>query len=299
MSAAMARALRLCLMMCWSLWTGLTLAQDLQPIPELNARVTDLTGTLSADAQARLESRLAGFEAEHGSQIAVLIVSSTRPEAIEPYAMRVVDQWQLGRAGVDDGVLLLVAKADRELRIEVGRGLEGAIPDATAKRVITEMITPRFQQGRFEEGIETGVSALMGLIKGEALPAPVRRPDRGGDADVGSLLTSTLFLALFMGPILQSVFGRLGATGVAALGGAGYWFVSTSALTMAGAGALVAGLGVLILGGRGGGGPWITGGGHGGGFGSRGGGWSGGGFSGGGFSGGGGGFSGGGASGRW
>ena len=299
MSAAMARALRLCLMMCWSLWTGLTLAQDLQPIPELNARVTDLTGTLSADAQARLESRLAGFEAEHGSQIAVLIVSSTRPEAIEPYAMRVVDQWQLGRAGVDDGVLLLVAKADRELRIEVGRGLEGAIPDATAKRVITEVITPRFQQGRFEEGIETGVSALMGLIKGEALPAPVRRPDRGGDADVGSLLTSTLFLALFMGPILQSVFGRLGATGVAALGGAGYWFVSTSALIMAGAGALVAGLGVLILGGRGGGGPWITGGGHGGGFGSRGGGWSGGGFSGGGFSGGGGGFSGGGASGRW
>lgn len=265
---------------------------DLQAVPALERRVTDLTSTLDAGQRQQLEKKLADFEARKGSQIAILIVRTTEPEDIEQYSIRVADKWKLGRKGVDDGALLLVAKNDRKLRIEVGRGLEGAIPDIYAKRIIADTITPFFKRQQFAEGISAGVNALSGLIRGEDLPAPSRSADR--EADFGTLLATTFFFSLFVGPILRAIFGRAGGSGVAALMGGGYWYVATAVLGMAGLGALVAALAVLFLGGRSGGGPWITGSGHGGGF-SGGGGWSGG----GGFSGGGGGFSGGGASGGW
>jgi uncharacterized protein len=289
--------LRALVVMWLVLGAALALAQSLVPVPALSARVTDLTGTLAANEKQALETRLAALEKEKGSQIAVLIVPSTQPEAIEQYSIRVVDQWKLGRQGVDDGALLLIAKNDRRVRIEVGRGLEGAIPDAYAKRIIAEQITPAFRDGRFAAGIDAGVDALIALIHGEPLPAPeaVRSSDAGA-ADLGDLLFTTVFISFFLAPVLRSIFGRLGGSGVGGVLGAGYWYVSTSVLGMAGLGALVGAMAVLLIGRGGGGGPWTTGSGHGGGFGSSGGGWSSGG---GGFSGGGGGFSGGGASGRW
>ncbi|MFV0663172.1 TPM domain-containing protein [Denitromonas sp.] len=273
----------------------LALAAPLQAVPALEARVTDLTGTLSPDEQAAIAQRLAAVEQRKGSQIALLIVPTTEPEAIEQYSIRVVDAWQLGRKGVDDGVLLLVAKADRTLRIEVGRGLEGAIPDAIAKRIIAEQITPHFREGRFADGLNAGVGAIIARIDGEPLPAPVQRARQASADTVFDLLVQTVFIAFFAAPILRAIFGRLLASGVGAAAGGLWWFLSTSALSLAGIGAVVAALAVLVVGSGRGGGPWTTGTGHGGGFGSRGGGWS----SGGGFSGGGGGFSGGGASGRW
>ncbi|HSD60573.1 MAG TPA: YgcG family protein, partial [Burkholderiales bacterium] len=150
------------------------------PVPPLQARVTDLTRTLSGGQQAALERRLAAFEQKKGSQVAVLIVPSTRPETIEQYAIRVAEQWKLGRKGVDDGALLLVAKDDREVRIEVGYGLEGVLPDATAKRIISEVIVPRFRQGDFAGGIDAGVGRMISVIEGEPLPPPQQRASGGG-----------------------------------------------------------------------------------------------------------------------
>lgn len=289
-------ALALWLCLAWlAVLPRLALAAPLQAVPALEARVTDLTGTLSPDEQAAIAQRLAAVEQRKGSQIALLIVPTTEPEAIEQYSIRVVDAWQLGRKGVDDGVLLLVAKADRALRIEVGRGLEGAIPDAIAKRIIAEQITPHFREGRFADGLNAGVGAIIARIDGEPLPAPVQRARQASADTVFDLLVQTVFIAFFAAPILRAIFGRLLASGVGAAAGGLWWFLSTSALSLAGIGAVVAALAVLVVGSGRGGGPWTTGTGHGGGFGSRGGGWS----SGGGFSGGGGGFSGGGASGRW
>lgn len=277
------------------LFAAAALAQGLQVVPALAARVTDQTATLSAAERTALEARLAEFEARKGSQLAVLIVPTTQPEAIEQYSIRVVDAWQLGRKGVDDGVLLLVAKADRAMRIEVGRGLEGAIPDAIAKRIIAEQITPYFRDGRFTDGLNAGIDAIIARIDGEPLPKPVRRAPPASVDSVSDLLFQTVFIAFFAAPFLRAIFGRLLGAGIGAVAGGAWWYFSTSALIMAGVGAMVAAWAVFLIGSGRGGGPWTTGSGHGGGFGSRGGGWS----SGGGFSGGGGGFSGGGASGRW
>ena len=144
-------------------------------VPPLKARVTDLTGTLSPSQRDTLERELQAFESRKGSQIAVLIVPTTRPEAIEQYSLRVAEAWKLGRKGADDGVLLLVAKDDRELRIEVGYGLEGVIPDAVAKRVVSEIIIPFFKQGDFYGGIHAGVVRLIRLVDGEPLPPPQAR----------------------------------------------------------------------------------------------------------------------------
>jgi uncharacterized membrane protein YgcG len=151
---------------------GAALAQTAS-VPVLSARITDVTGTLDAAAVARIEAPLAALEASKGSQIAVLIVASTAPESIEAYAVRAFEQWKLGRAGVDDGVLLVVAKDDRTVRIEVGYGLEGAIPDVAAYRVIQEYLVPRFREGDFAGGIEAAVGVLAKLVEGEALPAPM------------------------------------------------------------------------------------------------------------------------------
>ena len=141
-------------------------------VPPLKARVTDLTNTLSPPVREALEQRLAAFESAKGTQIAVLIVPTTQPEAIEQYSIRVVEQWKLGRKGVDDGVLLLVAKDDRKMRLEVGRGLEGAVPDAVAKRITADIIAPYFKLGDFASGIAMGVERLINVIEGEPLPEP-------------------------------------------------------------------------------------------------------------------------------
>lgn len=141
-----------------------------QAIPELKGRVTDLTGTLSSQESSAIEAILKAFEEEKGSQVVVLIVPTTKPESITDYSIRVAEDLKIGRGGVDDGIILLIAKDDRELRIEVGYGLEGAIPDAYAKRVIENLIVPQFRQGRFYDGIRDGVGAILGLIEGEELP---------------------------------------------------------------------------------------------------------------------------------
>lgn len=260
-------------------------------IPPLSARVTDLTATLSADQTAALESKLAAFEQKKGSQIAVLLVPTTKPETIEQYSIRVVDQWKLGRRGVDDGILLLVAKEDRALRIEVGRGLEGVVPDAYGKRIIAGDIAPRFKQGDFSGGLNAGVDRIIKLVDGEALPAPAL-VNRGASAnfDIGSALIWGGVLVLFVGGILRRIFGRFfgsmftggiaGGTAFAlgaGVAGGGFLGVIVFVISL---------IGLSMLGGggfRGGGGGWTSGGGGGGG-------WSGG---------GGGGFSGGGASGDW
>jgi uncharacterized protein len=260
------------------------------PVPPLAARVTDLTGTLSAGEKSSLEQRLAAFEQQKGSQIAVLIVATTRPETIEQYGIRVADAWKLGRKGVDDGALLLVAKDDRQLRIEVGYGLEGVLPDAIAKRIIEEDIVPRFRAGDFAGGIQAGVGRMLSVIEGESLPPPKRGARRDQGADYGSLLGLGFVLVFVVGGVLRAVMGRLPAASVVGgIAGIVAW-IAISSLIAAAVLALIAF--VLTLGGGAGRG-WSSRGGW-----SRGG-WGGGGFGGGGWSGGGGGFGGGGASGRW
>ena len=157
------------LFVCLALWLATAAAEV--AVPALQARVTDLTGTLSADQRSALEAELQAFEVRNGSQIAVLLVPTTQPEAIEQYSIRVVEAWKLGRKGKDNGLLVLVAKNDHKVRIEVGYGLEGDIPDASAKRVVDELITPRFKQGDFAGGLTAGVQRLEALIEGKAAPA--------------------------------------------------------------------------------------------------------------------------------
>ena len=275
------------------LWLGCAAQSPAQPfvaIPPLAAPVTDLTGTLTADQRAALDRDLLDFSRRKGSQIAILIVPTTAPETIEQYSIRVADAWKLGRKGRDDGVLLLVAKDDHALRIEVGYGLEGAIPDAISRRVIDEIIAPRFKRGDFYGGLRAGVDQLVRLIDGEQLPPP--RPAQPHPAG-GSLETALVVLmaALFIGQVLRGVLGRVvGAGVVGALAGFVGWWVAGSLLLglLVAAIAFVAVFGGVRFGGFGPGG--FGGGGFGGGFGGG---------SSGGFSGGGGGFGGGGASGRW
>jgi len=261
------------------------------PVPPMGAWVTDRTATLTEEQKAALEQTLRSFEARKGSQVVVLIVPSTAPETIEQYALRVAEEWKPGRKNVDDGAILVVAKDDRALRIEVGYGLEGALTDADSKRIISEIIVPRFRQGDYYGGITAGVDRILRVIDGEPLPKTEERRS-GGTRGIGAILPVLMILALVAGGVLHSVLGRF--PGAVVTGGA----VSIVAWMLAGAVAiaLIAGviafLFTLIGGGMGGRG--IGRGGFGGGFG--GGGFGGGG---GGFGGGGGGFGGGGASGRW
>ena len=275
-------------------------AQALQPVPKLEARVTDLTGTLTAGEQAELEQKLRAFEARKGAQLAVLVVASTQPEEIEQYSIRVAEAWKLGRAKPDDGVLLLLAKDDHATRIEVGYGLEGALPDATANRIIDETMIPLFKQGQYAAGLSAGVEQIMRVVDGEALPPPDASWKGNGRALWNAL--PALFIGLiFASSILRAVFGRVGgAAATAGLAGLLAWALSQLLVAAAGV-AVVAFLVSMVLGlggagwtsGRGGGFGGLGGGGFGGG------GFGGGGFGGGGFGGGGGGFGGGGASGRW
>jgi len=253
-------------------------------VPDLSRRVTDLTATLGTDQVAALESKLAVFEARKGSQIAVLIIPTTQPEDIAQFGIRVADQWKIGREKADDGVILIIAKNDRTLRLEVGYGLEGAIPDAIAKRVIAETITPYFKAGDFYGGIDAGVAQLMRLIEGEPLPPPRPSGDGGDDASFVLLIVG----GLAAGWLLSLLMSRPAAGGIAALGSGAV-------------GALLLGLTPVLFfivvfvfagvaGGFRHGGGWSSGGGSwGGGLGGGGGSWGGG----------GGGFGGGGASGSW
>jgi uncharacterized protein len=255
-------------------------ASALVAIPALTQHVTDLTATLTPQQVMALENKLAAFEAKQGSQLAVLIVPTTQPEDIAQYGIRVADAWKLGRKKLDDGVILIVAKDDRKLRIEVGYGLEGAIPDAIAKRVIAETITPYFKAGDFAGGIDAGVEQLAQLIAGESLPPPVAQDQ--AQADDGAFMF-ILMGGVFAGWLLSTIFGRTAGGAFAALGSG-----VIAALILSLGFAIMIGLMVFFIvgvhqrSGRG----WSSGSG---GFGGGGGSWGGG----------GGGFGGGGASGSW
>ena len=275
-------------------WSAPSAAQV--AVPPLTGHVIDQTGTLTAEQKATLEQTLTAFEARKGSQLAVLMVASSAPEEIEQYALRVAEQWKLGRKKVDDGAILVIAKNDRAMRIEVGYGLEGALNDLTSKRIISETILPRFKSQDFYGGIAAGVAQVIGVVDGEPLPAPSARPGQGvggsgGIGDVQQYAPMLFIVALAVGGVLRATLGKVPGSlvtgGVVAVIA---WFV-VGAIAMALVAGVVA-LFVTLLGGgmlgRGMGGHY--GGGRGGGGGGGGGG---------GFGGGGGGFGGGGASGRW
>ena len=284
------------LALCAMLLLVSRMAFALVDIPEVTARVTDLTGTLTAQQQSALEAKLAAFEAKKGSQIAVLLVSTTEPEDIAQYSMRVAEKWQLGREKVDDGVLVLVAKDDRKMRIEVGYGLEGAIPDVYAKRIVSDVMRPRFKQSDYYGGIDASVDTLISITDGEALPAPAS--DQGsqmsGDNSLALFIVGTLFLTMFFHGIFGRFFGSAATGGV--MGGAAALLAAASTGIGVGVAAFLVSI-ILpsIFGGGGGGGSRRSGGYYGGGTSS--GGWSSGGSS--SWGGGGGDFGGGGASGDW
>lgn len=285
---------------CALLFVGSALAQDLAPIPKLDAPVIDTTGTLDATQKAALEQQARALQQRKGSQVQVLMVPTTEPETIEQYTVRAFEQFKLGRKGVDDGVLVVVAKNDRRVRIEPGYGLEGAIPDAIANRIIQEYLVPKFRAGDYGGGLIDGTAALVKLIDGEPLPEPMadnRAERRGGG---GGQWMVALFIAFFVASMARGMFrflpaGIRGIVGGAAAGGIA-WLMS-SLLLVGGIGALIGffvGLSAAPSGRYARHHGW-------GGFGGGGGGFGGGGFGGGGggWSGGGGMSGGGGASGSW
>ncbi|MDH2351267.1 YgcG family protein [Bradyrhizobium sp. SSUT112] len=265
-------------------------------IPQLTGRVVDQTGTLSSGDVAALSQKLQDFETRKGSQVAVLIVPTTDPETIEQFSIRVAEAWKLGRKKIDDGAILVVAKNDRHLRIEVGYGLEGALTDVTSRRIIDEGITPKFRTGDFAGGITAGVDRMIRVIDGEPLPTPSRSVNFGNWNDIEPLFYFVLFGPLVIGGILRSIFGRLFGSGITgAIVGVLAWFVIGSAVSVGVLGAVLTFIADLFGAGSGTGssrgGSWSSG--------SSSGGWSSGSSSSGGFSGGGGSFGGGGASGSW
>jgi uncharacterized protein len=278
--------LRWLVALCFALLPILGWSASEVALPTLTERVTDLTGTLSAGDKASLTASLTALEKDKGAQIAIVMLPTTQPEAIEQFSIRLADAWKIGRKGVDDGVIIIVAKNDRKMRIEVGYGLEGAIPDAIAKRIVAEQMGPRFREGDFAGGLKAAVATLDKVIRGEPLPTPVVKTAEGG-TDPGDALTF-LLIVFFMAGVIRSMFGLLGSLAVSGVAGWLAWTVFAS-LGLAGGAALLAFVLSFIRLGRGG---WSSGGrgGFGGGFGGSGGG---------GFSGGGGGFGGGGASGNW
>ncbi|WP_257178173.1 MULTISPECIES: YgcG family protein [Bradyrhizobium] len=270
-------------------------------VPELTGRVVDETDTLSSSDIAALSQKLQDFESRKGSQIAVLIVPTTQPETIEQFSIRVAEAWKIGRKKVDDGAILVVAKSDRQLRIEVGYGLEGALTDVTSRRIIDEVITPKFRAGDFAGGISDGVDRMMRVIEGEPLPSPSRTANFAHNLDdLVPVFAVALFASIGVGGFFRAILGRL--LGSLVTGG----IIAAVTWVILGSAALAAAVGVLgfIIGfiadlfsaitpgtGRSRGGSWSSG--------SSGGGWSSGSSSSGGFSGGGGSFGGGGASGSW
>jgi uncharacterized protein len=296
----MSHALRLRLAACCSLlclaW-AVAGAQSLQPIPKLESRVTDLTGTLTAAEQSQIEQTLAAFEQRKGTQIAVLLVKTTQPEEIEQYSIRVVEAWKLGRKQSDDGALLLLAVDDHRARIEVGYGLEGSLTDVMSHRIIDDTMRPLLKQGQYAAAISAGVAQIIRIADGEQLPPPDTHWQ--GNPQMRNLFPVLLIAFLVISSVLRALLGRVaGAGATAGLMGLIVWLLS-SLLWAAGGAAVLAFLIALVFGATGTG--WRSGGGFGGfgGFGGGLGGGFGGGMGGGGFSGGGGGFGGGGASGSW
>jgi uncharacterized protein len=300
-----ARALLLALLLSWPFAAAADVA-----VPPLSGRVVDQTGTLSAADAAALTQRLKDLETRKGSQVAVLIVPTTEPETIEQFSIRVAEAWKIGRKKIDDGALLVVAKDDHKLRIEVGYGLEGALPDVTARRIIDEIIVPRFKTGDFAGGISAGVDRIIRVIDGEPLPVPKPEVSHSVDSDVFFNLVFSpfgFFAYLIIAGIFRGLLGRLLGSGVTAgvIGGVTWFLLGSIAaagilgviaffLTMLGDSILAASQQASRNAGRGRGG-WS------GGY-SGGSSWSGGSSSGSsdsGFSGGGGSFGGGGASGSW
>ena len=290
-------------------------AQSLLPVPPLTAHVIDQTGSLGASDKQALEARLTAFEQQKGSQVVMLMVATTQPEDIVSYANRVGNAWKIGRKDVGDGLLVIVAKTDRKVRIEVSKKLEGAIPDLAASQIIEDAMTPNFRQGNYAAGLDAAAGQIMARITGEALPAPAARQRQpsggqpfGGDGFQWTDMAIFLLFAVPIGGVIaRGIFGQ--KLGSLVTGGAvgGLAMMVTSSLVIAGIVGVLALLFTLIagsgrssagrsgrMGGRGGLGGglggWSSGGGSGGGFGSGGGGFS---------SGGGGDFGGGGASGSW
>jgi uncharacterized protein len=270
---------------CWLLIASALAAADqvsagLVPLPRLAARVTDLTGTLPPDRKAALEAAAAAIEREKGAQVAILMLPTTQPEAIEQFGIRLAEAWKIGRGKTDDGIIVIVAKDDRKMRIEVGYGLEGAIPDAVARRIEGDLMAPRFKEDDFAGGLDEAVAALGKIIGGEALPAP-----SGNQPGQDQLPMGYWILAVILGSgVLRALLGLTGsllASGLAA--GLTWWIFGSLPL------AAIAAVAAFVLSfSRPGGGGRLGGGG----FSSSSSG-------GGGFSGGGGSFGGGGASGSW
>jgi uncharacterized protein len=290
-----ARATLLALMLCWAFAALADVA-----VPPLAGRVVDKTATLSSGDIASLDRTLKDFETRKGSQVAVLIVPTTQPETIEQYSLRVAEAWKIGRRKIDDGAILVVAKDDRKLRIEVGYGLEGALNDATAKRIIDEVITPKFRNSDFGGGISDGVNRILRVIDGEPLPAPAQRQQQntGLLSHIDPLNPFLIVAVIVVGGIFRGIFGRLfGSLATGGLVAAIFWFIAAS-LALSAISGIIAFIVTMFSdamtssGGTGRAGTWS-------------GGSSGGGYSGssssdsGGFSGGGGSFGGGGASGSW
>lgn len=287
----------LLLVLAMPAWT-----QSPAAVPAFDSPVVDTTGTLDAATRQQLVQQAQALQQRKGSQLQLLMIPSTQPEDIETYAVRAFESFKLGRKGVDDGVLLVVAKDDRKVRIEVGYGLEGAIPDIAAGRVIQEYMVPKFRQGDYAAGVVDATAQLVRLVDGEPLPEPVA--DNPTGADRGGTWMFALFAAFMVGQFARAFLGRL-PTGIRALFGGGAsgvvaWLVS-SALLVGGMGALIGFFLGMASGGGGSGGRYARHRGWGG-YSGGGGGWgggSGGGSSGGGWSGGGGMSGGGGASGGW
>ena len=297
------KALLATLLACFAaIWFVVIALADVA-VPQLTGRVVDQTGTLSSSDIASLTQKLKDLETRKGSQVAVLIVPTTQPETIEQFSIRVAEAWKIGRKKIDDGALLVIAKNDRKLRIEVGYGLEGSLTDVTARRIIDEIITPKFHAGDFAGGIDAGVDRIIGVIDGETLPVPQPQASHGSDIDfdsISSFAPVALFGALMIGGFLRALLGRL--LGSLATGGAmgvlAWVLVGSAGLAAL---AAIAGFAIAFIAdsfastntpGIGRGGGWSTG--------SSSGGWSSGSSSdSGGFSGGGGSFGGGGASGSW
>jgi uncharacterized protein len=287
-----ARASLLALLVCWVCAAFADVA-----VPPLSGRVVDQTGTLSSDTIATLTQTLRGLELRKGSQVAVLIVPTTQPETIEQYSIRVAEAWKIGRKKIDDGALLVVAKDDHKLRIEVGYGLEGALTDVTASRIISEIITPKFKNGDFTGGISDGVEKIIGVIDGEPLPPPPSTQSFNPPDHLEDLFPILLFAAVIVGGLSRLLLGRLfGSVATGGIIAVVAWFLIGS-LALCAISAVIAFIitmfadNVAPSGGRGRGGGWSGGGGS---------------FSGGSsssdsgsFSGGGGSFGGGGASGSW
>jgi len=289
-----ARASLLALMLCWAFAALADVA-----VPPLTGRVVDRTATLSSGDIASLDRTLKDFEARKGSQVAVLIVPTTQPETIEQYSIRVAEAWKIGRKKIDDGAILVVAKEDHKLRIEVGYGLEGALTDATAKRIIDEIITPKFRSGDFAGGISDGVNRILRVVDGEPLPAPAQRQQNLGGllSQIDPFNPFLIFAVIIVSGIFRGIFGRLlGSLATGGLVAGLLWFIAAS-LALSAIGGVIAFIFTMIgdaitsSGGPGRGGGWV----------GSGGGYSGGSSSSdsGGFSGGGGSFGGGGASGSW